>query len=224
MSRIDGGGRLGIGGNLLKSRQLTGETMARDNQQGLILRAQLGDVYAMNHLLLVTQSDARRYARRQCQSSDIDDAVQEAMLIVARKIKALKAAAAFSGWLFTIVKRECDRLARSMFSHESLEEARVETYLAAKTDLELRVELAAAFESLPAHYRRVILMRDFEDLTISEISTALREPSSAVKSRLHRARAMVREYLLGEPVGEADRGTTTSERGRRNLWTDRREI
>ena len=34
-------------------------------------------------------------------SSDIDDAVQEALLIVARKISALKAAAAFSGWLFT---------------------------------------------------------------------------------------------------------------------------
>ena len=172
--------------------------MGKENQNALILRAQLGDSDALNHLLLVTASDARRYARRQCQSSDIDDAVQEALLIVARKIKALKVAAAFSGWLFTIVKHECDRLARAIFLHESLEEARVEFYLTAKTDLQLRVELAAAFESLPAHYRRVILMRDFEELTISEISAALGEPPGTVKSRLHRARAMVREYLLGE--------------------------
>ena len=99
--------------------------MGKENQNALILRAQLGDSDALNHLLLVTASDARRYARRQCQSSDIDDAVQEALLIVARKIKALKVATAFSGWLFTIVKHECDRLARAMFLHESLEEARV---------------------------------------------------------------------------------------------------
>ena len=186
--------------------------MAGDHhQQALILRAQLGDVVALNNLLLVTASDARRYARRQCKTNDVDDAVQEALLIVVRKISALKAAAAFSGWLFTIVKRECDRLARAMFVHESLEEERVETYLADKTDLELRVELAAAFESLPAHYRRVILMRDFEDMTISEVSAALGEPPGAVKSRLHRARAMVREYLLGEPSPIAS-GTTTNAR------------
>ena len=124
--------------------------MAREHRQALILQAQLGDVAALNDLLLVTASDAWRYARRQCQSSDVDDAVQEALLIVARKISALKAAAAFSGWLFTIVKRECDRLARSMFAHVSLEEERVETYLAANSDLELRVELASALKSLPA--------------------------------------------------------------------------
>ena len=147
----------------------------------------------------MTANDARRYARKQCQSSDVDDAVQEALLIVARKIKALKVAAAFSGWLFTIVKRECDRLARAMGLNVSLEDQRVETYLIAKSDLQLRVELAAALESLPAHYRRVILMRDFEELTISEIATALEETTGTVKSRLHRARAMVREYLLDDP-------------------------
>jgi RNA polymerase sigma factor (sigma-70 family) len=200
-SRRTGGS--GSATSLMKATNGRTTHMAPDNHQALILRAQLGDSNALNHLLLVTASDARRYARRQCQTSDIDDAVQEALLIVARKITALKAAAAFSGWLFTIVKRECDRLARSMFAHESLEEQRIEKYLAAKTDLELRVELAAAFESLPAHYRRVILMRDFEELTISEISAALEESPSTVKSRLHRARAMVREYLLGDAPGNA---------------------
>ena len=172
--------------------------MAEGSQQALIVAAQLGDGGALNRLLIVSRSDARRYARRHCRSGDIEDAVQESLLIVARKISALKAAAAFSGWLFTIVKRECDRLARAMFSHESLEEARVQAYLAAKTDLELRAELAAALQSLPGHYRRVILMRDFEELTISEIASTIGEPTGAVKSRLHRARAMVREHLLDD--------------------------
>ena len=183
--------------------------MGREQQQALILRAQLGDVAALNNLLLVTASDARRYARRQCQSSDIDDAVQEALLIVARKISALKAAAAFSGWLYTIVKHACDRLGRSMLAHESLEEERLESYLAERTDLQLRVELAAAFESLPAHYRRVILMRDFEDLTISEISAALGEPPGAVKSRLHRARGAMAEMVKSVPAVSSVRRVVT---------------
>lgn len=170
--------------------------MTNPNASELILAAQLGDIAALNRLLATSQTDARRYARKHCQSSDIDDAVQEALLILARKISALKAAAAFSGWLFTIVRRECQRLSRAMLRHESLEDERVESYLAEKTDMALRLDLSLALESLPAHYRRVVLLRDFEERTIAEMAAALNEEPAAIKSRLHRARALVREYLL----------------------------
>lgn len=170
--------------------------MPNPETHALILAAQLGDSGALNHLLLRSQTDARRYARKHCQSSDVDDAVQEALLILAKKISALKAAAAFSGWLFTIVRRECQRLSRAMLQHESLEDDRVEAYLAEKTDMALRLDLSLALESLPAHYRQVILLRDFEEQTIAEMASALNEEPSAIKSRLHRARALVREYLL----------------------------
>ncbi|TAM00498.1 MAG: RNA polymerase subunit sigma-24, partial [Pusillimonas sp.] len=53
-----------------------------------------------------------------------------------------------------------------------------------------------ALESLPAHYLEVILLRDFEELTIAEISGQLGENTGAIKSRLHRARILVREYML----------------------------
>ena len=148
--------------------------MTQQIRNDLVLAAQLGDSAALDRLLLVSATDARRYARRHCQPNDIDDAVQEALLIVARKLSALKAAAAFSGWLFTIVKRECDRMARAMLNHENIEDAKVEGYLATRTDVELRLELAAALESLPAHYRRIILMRDFDEMTISEIARPMR--------------------------------------------------
>ena len=69
--------------------------------------------------------------------------------------------------------------------------------LASKGDNDLRIDLAAALESLPAHYLEVVLLRDFEELTIAEIAERLGEPSGAVKSRLHRARELVREYMLG---------------------------
>jgi RNA polymerase sigma factor (sigma-70 family) len=172
------------------------------------MAAQLGDSAALHRLLLASRIDARRYARRHCQSSDIDDAVQEALLILAAKISALKAAAAFSGWLFTIVRRECRKLARAVVHHESLEDDRVESYLAEKTDMALRLNLSLALESLPSHYRQVILLRDFEERTIAEMAGALNEGPAAIKSRLHRARALVREYLLSHDGDDASNAGT----------------
>lgn len=179
---------------------MTRDAFERDN---LILAAQTGDAAAVERLLAVCQADARRYARRHCHASDVDDAVQESLLVISRKIKGLKVAIAFSSWLFVVIKRECRRLERLMFRTEPLEEDRIEDQLLRKTDDDLRIDLAAALESLPAHYLEVVLLRDFEELTINEIAQRLNEQTGAVKSRLHRARELVREYMLGsQPLSQ----------------------
>ena len=162
----------------------------------LILAARTGDPAAIARLLAVCQPDARRYARRHCHASDIDDAVQESLLVVTRKVGGLKAAAAFSSWLFVVIRRECRRLQRAMFRHEPLDQELAERQLDARSDVALRIDLAHALESLPAHYLEVVLLRDFEELTIAEIAQRLDEPAGAVKSRLHRARELVREFLV----------------------------
>lgn len=163
----------------------------------LVLAAQTGDPAAIGHLLALCQPDARRYAYKHCMASDIDDAVQESLLIIARKVKGLKAAAAFSSWLSTVIKHECRKLARVVLKQDRLDEELTEQFLLSRTDAALRIDLARALESLPAHYLEVVLLRDFEELTIAEIAGRLKEQSGAVKSRLHRARELVREYLLG---------------------------
>ena len=166
----------------------------------LIYAAQTGDPAAIEQLLTVCQADARRYAYRHCQVSDVDDAVQEALLTISRKLEGLKAVAAFSSWLFTVVRRECHKLARAMFRHDPLDESVAEQQLVCRSDEALRTDLISALESLPAHYLEVVLLRDFEELTIAEIAGRLGEQPGAVKSRLHRARELVREYLLGPSV------------------------
>ena len=168
----------------------------RSERDRLILAAQLGDSAAISGLLAVCQADARRYAQKHCHASDIDDAVQESLLLISRKVKGLRAAAAFSSWLFTIIKRECRRLERMMFKHEQLDDELAEQQVAKRSDDALRIDLAHALESLPAHYLEVVLLRDFEELTIAEIAERLNEHPGAVKSRLHRARELVREYML----------------------------
>ena len=167
------------------------------DRENLIMAAQTGDLAAIGHLLAVCQADARRYARRHCQASDVDDAVQESLLIVSRKVEGLKAVAAFSSWLFTVIKRECRKLERMTFKTDELRNDDAEHQRLCKSDNDLRIDLAAALESLPAHYLEIVLLRDFEELTIAEISARLGERGGAIKSRLHRARELVREYMIG---------------------------
>ncbi len=185
-------------------KQPAGDTVSGTGPKGLALltAAQAGDPQALAQLIRLYQPDVRRYAMRHCLLSDVDDAVQEALLVLSRKIAAVRMLSAFSGWLFRIVQRECRKLGRQVLRLDPFEEEKLEQYLARKTTDGLRAELSQALESLPAHYRDIILLRDFEEFSIKEIATALDESPAAVKSRLHRARSLVREYLLGDSALE----------------------
>ena len=58
----------------------------------------------------------------------------------------------------------------------------------ARPEADLRLDVAAAFEALPPHYRDVVLMRDVKEMTVDEIADALGASRQTVKARLHRAR------------------------------------
>lgn len=162
----------------------------------VVRAASSGDRDALVQLLAVAQPDIRRFAQRTCQNaSDVDDAVQEALWLLSRRIGTLRTIGSFSAWLFTIVRRECLRLAYSLRPNDRLDD-HAEELLALRPDAVLRLDLASALQSLPEQYRAVILLRDVEEFTIDEISGSLHLSREAVKARLHRARGLVREYLL----------------------------
>lgn len=58
-------------------------------------------------------------------------------------------------------------------------------------------EIARAIGTLPEKFKSVVILRDVEDLPYEEIAEALRIPVGTVRSRLHRARAMLFEKLRG---------------------------
>lgn len=167
-----------------------------EQHHSLLDTARLGDTAALDSLLQVCQPDIRRYAYRHCLISDVDDAVQETLLIVARRLRSLRVVAAFSGWLFQIVRRECRRLERRAFGLDPYDEEKMENWLATHSDETVRLDLISALESLPEHYREIVLLRDFHEMTIREIAAQVQLTTSATKSRLRRARQLVREYLL----------------------------
>ena len=165
-----------------------------DVSEALVQQAIAGDERSLVSLLEAARPDIKRYARTTCHASDIDDAVQEALWLLYRRIGTLRVASAFSAWIFAIVRRECLRLARAM-GGPIQPEAEGSFPILSQTPEVMRLDLARAIQSLPEHYRAVVLMRDMEQRTIGEIAEALRESREAVKARLHRARVLVREYL-----------------------------
>ncbi|MEO6015132.1 MAG: sigma-70 family RNA polymerase sigma factor [Devosia sp.] len=161
----------------------------------LIAAAQAGDAAAIDALLAQSQPDIRRYARSTCSAADVDDAVQDALCMLHRHIGRLRAVTAFSGWMFAIVRRECIRLAKRTLGAQPLEAIEDDLRFSVRPAPELRLDLANAIGSLPDHYRTVLLLRDVEELTIAEIAQRLAATRETIKARLHRARALVREYL-----------------------------
>lgn len=158
--------------------------------------AQQGCEKSLDELLRLAQPRLTRYAERYCEVHDVEDAVQETMLAMSRHLSQLRASGALWAWLFRIVKRECDRMKRwfrlHVFDHDP---ARPLPEPVVESMPELRRDLAAAFAGLPPIYREVLLLREVSQLPLRELSTRLDLTLAATKSRLHRARLLVREAL-----------------------------
>ena len=165
--------------------------------RSLIEAACSGNRLAVEQLLAACQPDLKRFARRTCSTSeDAEDAVQVALWQLHRKIGALKMVEAFATWLFRIVERECYRLfrRRAPDSVQGADDALPEL-LAPAVPVDLRIDLTAAIAALSPPYRTVLILRDIDELTAPETASQLGISTDAVKSRLHRARAMVRERM-----------------------------
>jgi RNA polymerase sigma factor (sigma-70 family) len=159
--------------------------------------AQAGDPQALECLLRELQPDIRRYARRQChRASAVDDVVQEALIVVYRRVGSVRDPLALGAWLMRMVTRLCMLPVLGFLrSTEQVSERHEAEHFARLPVDALRLDLVRALESLPAMYREVVLLRDMEQLTIGEAAGRLGLTREAVKSRLHRARALLREYL-----------------------------
>jgi RNA polymerase sigma-70 factor (ECF subfamily) len=145
-------------------------------------------------------------------TEDAEDAQQETMLKVYRKLGQFEGRSRFTTWISRIAINEalmCLRKKRDAV-HVALEEAMplaeetlareashsaVEGPEAAYSRKELRDLLTRAIGTLRPPYRVVFLLRDIEQLSNTETANALQISVSTVKTRLHRARCELRDYL-----------------------------
>lgn len=164
----------------------------------LVTAARAGDAAALDRLLAQSQPDLLRFARRTCANAeDAEDAVQAALWQLHRRIGTLRVIAAFTSWLFRIVERECRRLLGLQRRTVPLDEAPFSALALDPVPTDLRRDFGMMIAALPDLYREVLILRDVEELTGPEAAAQLGISVEAVKSRLHRARGLLREKLLG---------------------------
>jgi RNA polymerase sigma-70 factor, ECF subfamily len=145
---------------------------------------------------------------------DAEDAVQQAMLNVFSHLSQLDDADRFKQWAMRIVENEAkmQRRKRRRHLYEPLDDSNGDAaeerpirprqfadWRELPSDVvertEVRSAVSKAMAELPQILREVFVLRDVQHLDVAETAEALGIGESAVKTRLHRARLMMRESL-----------------------------
>jgi RNA polymerase sigma-70 factor (ECF subfamily) len=161
----------------------------------LVVRCQLGEREAFAELVHAWHGRIERYVSRMLAGPD-DDVVQEVWLAVFRGLPRLRRPERFAPWLFAIARRQVVNRLRTDY-------ARPETQLTVDVpdggdeaaEVADRDTIAGALAALPPAEREVLLLFHLEDLPLEACAQICAVPVGTVKSRLHRARRLLREEL-----------------------------
>lgn len=171
-----------------------------------------GDQQAFEELIGRYSTKAFHLALRLTRNQhDAEEVLQDVFSTVHRKIKYFEGRSQFSSWLYRITVNACfmrlrKRKSRDMVSIEDIAPVVRNKWSDKASEREsgdnityrnhLRLALEKAVDLLPEDYRPVFILRDIDGLSNREVGTILRLSIPAVKSRLHRARIMLRSSLL----------------------------
>jgi len=179
----------------------------------LALRAASGDGKAFTVIMRRHNRLLFRTARSILKSDvDAEDALQDAYLRAWRAIDGFRAEAKLSTWLARIVINEClGRLRRGHGAevialpgaepehHEPMEDRMEDDPDQRPERAAMRAELRALMETcidrLPDAFRTVFILRAVEEMSVEDVAAALNLPEATVRTRLFRARGLLREGL-----------------------------
>ena len=174
----------------------------------IVSAAQQGDPRAITTLVCDSHTHVQRFAHMLCSTpEDAEDAAQEALIVLYRKIGTLRATAALASWMFQIVRNECIRRSRATFRRPVLAtqvEPSAEDAALVRLEIERIVE---SISELPVEQRAVLVLRDIQGLSGAATAHALGLSRAAMKSRLHRARETLRSQLTATRVTPSHRGS-----------------
>jgi RNA polymerase sigma-70 factor (ECF subfamily) len=190
---------------------MTGTTETRDEAQ-MIASILGGNAHEFHNLIRPHERSVYIMALSLLQNeADAEDAAQEAFLKAFRNLAKFRGESKFGTWLVSITLNEARSRLRSKknIKIESLDETPDEQGHVSPALLrdwreipsealerkEVRLLLQQAISDLPPIYREVFLLRDVEELSVSESAETLSISIASVKVRLHRARMMLQKKL-----------------------------
>jgi RNA polymerase sigma-70 factor (ECF subfamily) len=188
---------------------------ALDDESALITRIGRSDHSAFESLMRRHNGRLFRVARAILKNdADAEDALQDAYLDAFRHIEAFRGGSTLATWLTRIVINRALMCLRGgkrhgivvPFAEQREEDARgeatgeVEDLTAdSPADATLRTEMRRTIErridELPSVFRTVFVMREVEEMSAEEVAKCLGIPSATVRTRLFRARALLRQSL-----------------------------
>lgn len=167
--------------------------------------------------------------------ADAQDALQEALVAIARGLRRFDGRSAFSTWSYRVATNAClDELRRRRRrpvpdglgatddggGHHAHDAGRLDPLdrtappvVGAATGhdpvdaVAQRLEIDAALDRLAPDFRAAVVLRDVCDLDYAEIARVLDLPAGTVRSRIARGRAQLSD-LLGNPTHPSDRPST----------------
>jgi RNA polymerase sigma-70 factor (ECF subfamily) len=185
---------------------------ARAEYATLVTNAAAGDRLAMEQLLIRAQEVAYRFSLLVCgHPEDAEDVMQDALLNTYRYIQRIDKPDAFRTWLYATVRNACLMKRRRRVGEPARfvsldgggdERDRPVDVADRAPSIDQRLiddgmdsRLRAALKKLPPEYRMIVVMREMDGLSTREVATVTGYSEANVKTRLHRARLMLRRHL-----------------------------
>lgn len=180
----------------------------------LVHEARRGNSDALEALVRAYQKPIYNYTYRMTGNrQDAQDLTQETLVRVCTSISGFQGNSRFSSWVYRIASNLCvDRLRRrhrtlsldATVGEEELawqvpDQSPGPEALAEQADLGRAIQ--QGLERLSYEHRAVVILHDMRQLTYGEVAEALRCPVGTVKSRLSRARAVLRAVLAEQGMG-----------------------
>ena len=179
----------------------------------LVRRTRLGEREAFRAIMQRHNQRLFRVARSIARDeSEAEDVLQESYLHAFTGLQAFRGESSLLTWLTRIVINEANgrlRKRRNLVGVEQIEAAQArgadvimfpfgETTMTPEQDvarMQIRRLLESAIDDLPDGFRVVFVMRDIEDCSVAETAESLGIPEETVKTRLFRARRLLRSAL-----------------------------
>lgn len=186
-----------------------------DDEKNLLTKAKNNDIDAFEKLIEAYQKKVFNIAFRILGNyDDANDAAQEVFIRVYRSLNSFKEQSTFSTWIYRITTNVClDELRKRknnklVYIDEEIKNEDGEMKRQIESDEpspdiiaeknELKRQINEAINDLTDEHKLVIVLRDIQGFSYSEIADITKIPEGTVKSRINRARQSLREIIVNK--------------------------
>jgi RNA polymerase sigma-70 factor (ECF subfamily) len=154
-------------------------------------------VYSLETIWTTYQPDLQRFiTRRVADTATAEDLLQEVYIKLHTHHATLRDAARMQAWLYQVARNAIyDYYRRRKSSVELTDHFAAETEIEDEITVRLASSVRAMVDLLPPDYREALLLTEFEGMAQKDLAQHLGISVSGAKSRVQRARKMLRELM-----------------------------